>query len=470
MKTYHIKTFGCQMNQSDSERISAFLAKNELKKATDMKSADLVIFNTCGVRQMAEDRVYGQIHNLRTWEEEQGTKNLRIALTGCLANRKDVQRRLKDKVDLFFPINEFPKQLKELICCHPELACLVNGRVSGSQNKKISLKQFDSNNSYLSITPKYNSNHTALVPIMTGCNNFCAYCVVPYARGREVSRSGEEILKEISALIKKGYKEIVLLGQNVNSYNFKPCQPLGTTLALRRREVGGEVVNFPKLLKKINALPGKFWISFVSNHPKDITPEFIEVVTKLKKVCELVHLPLQAGNDLILKKMNRKYTSREYLNLINKIKKSFRENKPGKIFAITSDIIVGFPGETKKQFIDSAEIMKKAKYDMVYFGQYSPRPGTTAYGMKDNVSKKEKNRRENYLNDILKETTSWNNQKYLGEEMEILVDKKKNGSYFGHTRTGKNVRIISDQNNLVGKIIKAKISKANIWNLETHLP
>lgn len=415
------------MNYSDSERIAGFLESQKINPAKDIKSADLVVFNTCGVRQMAEDRVYGQIHNLRVKSQKSKVK---IVLTGCLAHRKDVQRRLKNKVDLFADIKDFQKEI----------------------NKIINIKNRDTNNEldYFSIKPKYNSKHTALVPIMTGCNNFCSYCVVPYARGREISRPASEILKEIKGLLKAGYKEIILLGQNVNSYK-------------------DEKINFSKLLKKVNHIPGNFWISFISNHPKDFSGVLIETATKLKKVCEYIHLPIQAGDDKILQKMNRKYTQKQYLELIKKIRKSFRKNKPGKLYSLTSDIIVGFPGETKKQFEKSAEIMKKANYDMVYFGQFSPRPETAAWKMKDNISKKEKSRREHFLNEILKKTSFENNKKYLNKTLEVLIDKEKDEYYFGRTRTMKNVKIISNKKNLVGKIVKAKITKANIWNLESKL-
>ncbi len=427
------------MNHSDSERIAAYLEDNKLKPASNPEKADVVVFNTCGVRQMAEDRVYGQIHNIR--KKKQKTK---IILTGCLANRKDVQKRLKDKVDLFFPINEFEK-----------LENFVIGNSLEIENLKLKISaqkisHIQESIAYLSINPKYTNNFQAFVPIMTGCNNFCAYCVVPYARGREVSRPHQEIIKEIKALIKKGYQEITLLGQNVNSYH-------------------DSKINFSQLLKKVDAIPGNFRILFVSNHPKDVNDEMIETVTSCKKVCEYFHLPLQAGSDEVLRRMNRKYTAKDYLKIVNKIKKAFEKNKPGKLFSITSDIIVGFPGETKKQFEESAEMMRKAEYDMVYFGQFSPRPGTAAWKMKDNVSKTEKARREKYLNEILKKTTSENNKSHAGKTLEVLIEKEADEFYYGKTRTMKNVKIPATGKGLVGKILNVKIAKANAWNLEGKL-
>ena len=437
------------MNYSDSERIASFLEKNSYQPTSDINGASLVIFNTCGVRQMAEDRVYGQIHNLKSKAKSLKSK-VDIVLTGCLANRKDVQRRLKSKVDLFFPINEFDKF---------ENFVIENSLKIENLKLKISARDNHINQesiAYLSINPKHSNNFQASVPIMTGCNNFCAYCVVPYARGREVSRSSREIFSEIKSLVKKGYKEIILLGQNVNSYS------------------DGEI-NFSNLLKKIDAIPGKFWIRFVSNHPKDVTPEMIETVTRCKKVCESFHLPIQAGSDAILKKMNRRYTAKEFLTTAKKIQAAFKKNKPSVPSVITSDIIVGFPGETKKQFLDSAEVMEKVGFDMVYFGQFSPRPGTAAWKMKDNVSKKEKARREQFLNEILKKSALKNSRKFLNTQTEVLIETQKVepssegstfGTYFGKTRTGKNVKIISAKKDLVGKIVKVKIIRATIWNLE----
>ena len=452
------------MNYADSERIAAQLEKNGFLAVSLKESATLVVVNSCGVRQTAEDRIFSFIHNI--WKNNPRTK---IILTGCLADRKDVQKKLKNKVNLFINIKNFQKDFKKFVSCHPELA-------EGS-NKKIRLpRPFGARNDtcedYLHTKPKYTNKHTAYIPIMTGCNNFCSYCVVPYARGREISRPAEEILREVKGLIKKGYKEIVLLGQNVNSYiSPSPFQGEG-----RGGVKGG--VNFSELLKKINAIPGHFWISFISNHPKDFSEELIKTATGLPKVCEFIHLPLQAGDNQILKKMNRKYTRQEYLKLVDKIKKSFQQHKPDKLYSLTSDIIVGFPGETQKQFLESAKVMKKSIFDMVYFGQYSPRPGTATHKFKDNISRIEKSRREKYLNEILKKTSFTNNQKYLEKTVEVLIEKEASIEasiedskkvYFGRTRTIKNVKIISTRKNLIGKIIKAEIIKTNTWNLEAKI-
>lgn len=454
---YYIKTFGCQMNFSDSERLASFLESYQMKPAQKIEQADFVILNTCGIRQMAEDRGYGQVNNLKKTHPE-----IKIVLTGCIAHRPDVQLRMRGKVDLFTNIKDFPDKFSRFIS-------------KESKNKK-SAKKNKIPSKYLSITPKHISSFQANVPIMTGCNNFCAYCVVPYARGREASRPHKEIIKEVKYLVKKGYKEITLLGQNVNSYNSPSTSGRG---------VRGEKINFSKLLKKINNIPEEFWIRFMSSHPKDMSNELIKTITKLEKVCESVHLPIQSGDNVILKKMNRKYTQAHYLKLVDKIKESFEKNKPGIIYSISTDIIVGFPRETKKQFFQSAEVMKKVGYDMVYFGQFSPRPGTAAWNMRDNVTKKEKVRREKYLNEILKKSAYANNKKYVGKIYDILIENEKNGFYYGKTRTFKNVKMTIPQNchprldpgsrtnrkdPLFGQIIPVKITKANIWNLEACPP
>lgn len=486
MLRYFIKTFGCQMNFSDSERLASFLEKNKFKPATRIDQANLVIFNSCGIRKMPEDRAFGQIHNLK-----KNNPKIKIALTGCISHRKDVQKVLEKKVDLFFPIKDFNLLENFIIESFLEIGNLPAGRqgwkleISAQKNNLTTSE----NIAYLSINPKLTNNFSADVPIMTGCNNFCAYCVVPYARGKEVSRSANEIITEIKALIRMGYKEITLLGQNVNSYTGE----LNPSAAADKLKISGskksEEINFSQLLKMINDIPGNFWLRFMSSHPKDMSTELIETITTLEKVCESVHLPIQSGNDKILKKMNRKYTRAHYLKLIEKIKAAFKKNKPNKIYSISSDIIIGFPGETKKQLEDSASVMRQTKYDMVYFGQFSPRPETVAWKMKDNVTKIEKERREKYLNEILKKTALENNKQYLGKTLEVLIDKKEDKSlpgdlaskqiYYGKTRTLKNVKVTSanachpepaeGSPSLIGKIVKVKITKISTWNLEGKL-
>jgi tRNA-2-methylthio-N6-dimethylallyladenosine synthase len=479
---YYTKAFGCQMNYSDAERISTFLEKYKIKKALSIDKANLIIFVTCGVRQSAEDRTYGQINNIRKKYPKK-----KIILTGCLAHRKDVQRRLKEKVDLFCEIKNF------------ESLALRNSESSARRRKKPSFEKMglsSKDNDYLKIAPKYSNSYTAYIPIMTGCNNFCSYCVVPYARGREYSRPAEDILKEVRSLVKKGYKEIMLLGQNVNSYKSK-----------NTHNTKKKTIIFPDLLKLIDSIPGKFWLTFLTSHPKDMSDELIETIAQSKKICEYISLPAQSGNNEVLRRMNRKYTIEHYKDLIKKIRKSFLELKApiGALSSklspsISTDIIVGFPGETKNQFESSAKLLREMKFDMAYIAQYSPRPETAAWKMKGNVSKKEKARREKILTEILAKTAFANNRKYIGKTMEVLVDKRfdleefkkslalgnpessarqrkkpsfeskfEKYKYLAHTRTQKKVMFFSNKKIPVGSFRKIKITKAKAFGLEGEI-
>ena len=405
---YFIKTFGCQMNFSDSERIAGFLESlphplpagrhgNHLlrkekgfKPAEKINDADIVIFNTCGVRQMAEDRVYGQIHNLRKNNSE-----IKIALTGCLANRKDVQRKLKEKVDLFFPINNFDVLKNWLIKNYFKIV-----------NSKLKITAQKNNTTcadYLSIIPRYENSKTAYVPVMTGCNNFCAYCVVPYARGREQSRPTEEIFKEIKNLANKKYKEIILLGQNVNSYNFKiknsklkiDWELVIGNWELKRQSKNHIAINFPVLLNALARNYPKIYWRFLTSHPKDFSDKLMEVIAKNKNISREIHLPIQAGSDKILKAMNRPYTKKHYLGLIKKAQELIPE------VSFTTDVIVGFPGETEKDFQETVKVFKKVNFSEAYINKYSPRPGTAAFSLGDPISWQEKKRREKVLRELL---------------------------------------------------------------------
>ena len=424
MKTYHIITIGCQMNKSDSERIAAYLDNIGHHEAKNQKQADLVVLTTCGIRQSAEDRVYSLVHKIK-----KENKNTNILLTGCLSERKDVIKRLKDKIDIWLPINQI-------------------------LNLKQVLTDFDFRNikinpcEYLKIKPKYTSKFSVFVPIGNGCDNFCSYCVVPYARGHEVYRDAEEILSEVKDLVGRGYKEIILIAQNVNSYSAKP--------------VNDKNINFTILLKMINEMDGDFWIRFVSSHPKDMSDDLILAIAECKKVCKHIHLPAQSGDNEILRLMNRKYTIEHYLGLIKKIKNSVKNKLP---IGLTTDIIVGFPGETKKQFGNTVKLFKKVKYDMAYVARYSPRYGTVAENMKDDVKPNEKRRREEELMKILKKTALENNQRYLGKTVKVLVEGvNKKGFLFGKTETNKIVKFLGDKN-FVGKFVNVKITAVEDFSL-----
>lgn len=420
MKTYHIITIGCQMNKSDSERLASVLEKQGYKKTDNKLRADLVVVNTCGVRQMAEDRIYGLIPAIK-----KANKKAKIVLTGCLVNRKDVKNRLKDYVDIWLPIGQITN-----------FQIPMTNKFS---NPNDQLKCQD----YLKIKPKYESNFSAYIPIGNGCDNFCSYCVVPYARGREAYRPVKDILDEVKSLVKKNYREIVLIAQNVNSYK------------------SGKI-DFAGLLKLVNSIKGDFWIRFMTSHPKDMSDKLIKVIANSEKICRHIHLPAQAGDDKVLKMMNRKYTIKHYASLIKKIRKAL----PG--LSITTDIIVGFPGETKQQFNNTAKLMKEIKFDLAYVVRYSPRPGTAAFKLPDSVPQTEKKRREEKLTEILKKTALDNNKKYIGKTLKVLAESEgEEGELFGKTETEKNVKFFmaNRKDGLIGKFINVKITEARDFGL-----
>ena len=427
---YFIITIGCQMNLSDSERLSTFLESEGFKLAKKRFEADLLILNTCGVRQAAEDRVYGLISTIK-----KENKAIKILVTGCLSKRPDVMKRMIGKVDWFLPVGDM---------------ALIPSLWSGADNKlKFSLDSYrlKSGEKYLKVKPKYESSYSAVVPIGNGCNNFCSYCVVPYARGREVYRSAKDIILEVKALIQKGYKEIILVAQNVNSYQ-------------------DEKYNFTQLLAELAKMSGKFWLRFFSSHPKDMSDDLIKVIGSSDKICHHLHLALQSGDDKILKAMNRKYSAAHYKSLIKKV----RTAKSG--IAITTDIIVGFPGETKTQFLNTLKVFKDIGFDMAYLAQYSPRPGTvSAEKMKDNVDKAEKKRRFDVLNAELKKVADKESKIYLHQEIEVLVDGlNKRGQYFGKSSSFKTVLIASGKKKLkIGEFVKVKITRTRPFGLEGEI-
>ncbi len=425
MKHYYIFTIGCQMNKADSERLAAYLDNYHLTATENRRQADLAFFVTCGVRQSAEDRVYGLINTLR-----RENPHVVIVVTGCLSNRADVQERLAGKVDLFFPIfdlGKFGKYLQSLGL--------------KQETTKISAKD------YLSIIPKYQSVFSAYVPIGNGCNNFCSYCVVPYARGRENYRPAKEIIAEVKRLISRGYKEITLIAQNVNSFR--------------------NDTDFPGLIERIDKLPGDFWLRFATSHPKDMSPKLINLLGFSRHLCEQVHFAVQSGDDQVLRQMNRGYTAKKYLAQVEKIRRVGVKYKRPLPIAISTDIIVGFPGETKAQFLNTAKLMRQARFDQAFVARYSPRFGTASYRLADNVPLEEKKRREEVLNKILRSSASQNNQWYLNQVVEVLIDgRDRQGHWQGHTRTAKSVSLSGlGRGNFSGKIVMVQIESVRDFGL-----
>ncbi len=417
---YFLVTFGCQMNVSDSERIVGALERRGYLPSSSLEKADLIVVNMCSIRKTAVDRAYGVLNKINQLKEE--GRSIEAILTGCFLHATE-QRKL------------------------------MNGFDSVCQREEF----FDKKN-YLSSEPRYYSPYRAYVPIMTGCNNYCAYCVVPYTRGREYSRPAKEILNEVKNLIEQNYQEIWLLGQNVNSY---------------QGEYGNRKINFAELLTQVNDLPGNFWLYFTTSHPKDLSDELIETMARSEKLAPYLNLPVQSGDNTILKKMNRPYTIRDYKTKVRKLRRAFHKFRPEqeKKLSLSTDIIVGFPGETEKRFQRTVRLMEEMEFDMAYIACYSPRPMTSAWNFADEIKEKEKKKRERILVDALKKTALKNNQFYLQRSVPVLINQfdKNKKCLFGKTRSHKNVKIKNGNSDTVGKIILVKITKAGPWGLEGEM-
>lgn len=429
--TYHLITLGCQMNKADSERLASYLDGQGYSESAQAETAQLVVFITCGVRQSAEDRVYGRVNQLRKKNPQ-----ALVVITGCLAYRPDVQRRLKGQVDLFMNINRLP-----------ELVALLAAKGVRPEDSDYETERQDCGEEYLKIPARHQSTYRAYVPIGNGCDNFCSYCVVPYARGREVYRPAAGILTEVKKLLSAGYKEINLIAQNVNSYR-------------------SGVYSFPRLLKEIADLPGDFWVRFSSSHPKDLSPELIEVIAASEKVVNHLHLAVQSGDDEILKAMNRNYTVAHFKDLIAQLRAARSE------MAITTDVIVGFPGETEAHFNNTVKLFTEVDFDLVYISRYSPRPGTASWKMKDNVSSIEKKRREKILNDQLIASSLKNSQQKIGTAVTVLVDgQNKAGRYYGKSADYKTVFFTASAKapDLIGNFVTVLITEALPFGLNGAL-
>ena len=426
-----LHSYGCQQNVSDGEKIKGMLSKIGYDFTEDTDSAQLILLNTCAVRENAEDRVFGNIGNFKKLKEN--SKDLIIGICGCMAQQKHVADKIKEsyrQVDLVFgtfAYNELYSMLWEVISKHRRLF-----------NQSEVCTEIDEG-----MTQLRDDKFRAFVPIMYGCNNFCTYCIVPYVRGRERSRKPEAVLAEVISLVEQGYKEITLLGQNVNSYAY----------------------GFPQLLRDIDAIEGKFRIRFMSSHPKDATRELIDTIIDSEHICKHLHLPVQAGSDRVLKAMNRRYTVEKYMEMINYA----RGRMPH--FSFTTDLIVGFPGESYEEFCQTKELIKRVKYDNIYSFVYSRRSGTPAAEMEDNISDKQKGL---WLRELLLEqreiTSEWFGR-FVGKTVEVLVDGE--GRTGEGWLTGKNdeniiVEFPADKK-YIGEFVKVRIIKAMNWALEGEM-
>lgn len=419
------------MNKSESERIATVLDEVGYEEMPSADKAELVILNTCSVRKPAEDRVFGLLHNLHK-QKKQG-RNVTVAVTGCMIAMH--QKELSKRADICFNIKDLEN-----------LPSLVNGLCRPNFN---SINNFVD---YLEVRPKRKSTIHAYVPIMSGCDNFCSFCVVPYTRGREASRNSEEIINEVKDLIDKGYKAITLIGQNVNSYG----------------KSSGENIDFPKLVKKICDIPGDFWIWYVSSHPKDMSKELIELHKTEPKLANYIHFAVQAGSDRILKAMNRHYTYNHCVELTNYIKQELPD------VMLSTDLIVGFPGETEEDFEQTREICKEIGFEMVYLGRYSPRPNTRSFHMNETVDDDEKKRREREIMKEIEKINIEKNKNLIGKKIKVLVDKqilsdavqKSKNQFVGKSEQFKTVRFSSDKEINTGDFVDVEITQTLNWGLE----
>lgn len=427
MKKLFIDTLGCQMNKSDTERIVGMLSHFDYVRTENEYEADLFIVNTCAIRQLSVDKAYSRLGYWGKIKRENKERDIKIAICGCVSNLEKEQLLKKfPYLDLVFGtrnIYELPnllKQIEEKRLCVLDDMPIVENDYNIVRDKSVN----------------------AWLPIMEGCNNFCSYCVVPYTRGRERSRSIEAILTEAKTILSQGFKEITLLGQNVDSYG---------------KNLEGKP-NFAQLLKALDELEGEFRIRFTSSYPTDITDEVIEVVKNSTHICECFHIPMQSGNDRVLRAMNRRYNVEQYREIVEKIRKNIKD------VTITSDFIAGFPSETYEEFLDTIKAIDELGLDYSNTAAYSVRPLTKASKMVDDfIEEDEKKKRLAILNDKVKEAHLKSNEKYIGRTLEILIDDVKEGVYQGRTRNNKVVHIEDNKEYQIGQFVDVEIKRVTTW-------
>ena len=426
-KRYHIVTYGCQMNVHDSERIAGMLSELGYSSCDSMEEADVVVFNTCCIRENAENHAYGNIGMLKKLKSAK--RDMIIAVGGCMPQqigKADILHKKFPYVDVIFGTHNLNK-LKDYIL----------ERQSG---KKSVIEIFDSEGEIVEGEhPLRTSYPNAWINITYGCNNFCSYCIVPYVRGRERSRRSENVIEEARSLISDGYKELTLLGQNVNSY-----------------ANGSDDIRFPALLEKIAAIDGKFRLRFMTSHPKDFSEELAKAIASDRKICRCVHLPVQSGSDRILKAMNRKYTSADYLKKIEILKKYVPD------CAVTTDLIVGFPGETDEDFKATLNLVKEVGYSSAFTFVYSKREGTVAAKMPDQVPEEVCKERIMELVALVNSLTREHSAKYVGKTCEILCEgyDDKRGLFLGRDEYGR-MGYFASEKNIIGEFVNMFVEEAN---------
>lgn len=425
-----VRTFGCQLNVSDGEKIKGLLSAMGYVFTEDENEADLIILNTCAVRENAEDRVLGIVGSMKHLKKEK--PELIIGISGCMTAQKHIAERIKSS----YPQVSFVVGTSAI----GSLPALLLDSLEGAKFSEDTSEYDDFSEAAVQVRE---SSFKASVPIMFGCNNFCTYCIVPYVRGRERSRRAEDIISEVESLVQQGYKEIMLLGQNVNSY--------GNDL-----ENG---MSFPQLLRRLSAIEGDFIIRFMSSHPKDASTELLDVILECDKVAKHLHLPVQSGSNDILEKMNRRYTVEKYLEIVDYL----RSRKAD--FSLTTDLIVGFPNESEEDFRATLELIKRVKYDNIYSFIYSKRTGTKAAEIDDKVSEETKGRRMRELLELQRDITTEHYKRFIGRRLRVLADgvsQKREGFL-----TGKSDEFIiaefAGDSSLIGSFAEIEVTEAKNW-------
>ena len=425
-----VHTYGCQGNVADSEKILGMLKEMGYEFCDSAENADLVLYNTCAIREHAEDRVFGNVGALKPIKKQR--PDMIIALCGCMMQQQSVADRIKNSfsfVDLVFGTHvtyKLPEFMYRILCTGKRVFDITDS--DGNIVEGLPLMR--------------EGTLRAWIPIMYGCNNFCSYCIVPYVRGRERSRNFDDVMKEVREVIAAGYKEITLLGQNVNSYN---------------KDLD-ESQRFPALLKAISEIEGDFIVRFMTSHPRDCTKELLDVMASSDKIAKHLHLPFQSGNDRVLKEMNRHYDRKKYLSLIDYAYKVMPE------LSITSDVIVGFPGETYEEFCDTLSLIEKVKYTSLFTFIFSARPGTKAYSMPDPVSRDEKGKWFKELTDLQERIAGERTANMKGKTYRVLVEGTAKGEGMLSGRTGGNIIIeFPGDESLIGEFIDVTVTNPRTW-------
>ena len=428
-----IYTLGCQQNESDSEKLSGMLKKMGYTPTENPEEADVILFNTCAVRENAEKKLFGRVGALKPLKEK--NPELLLGVCGCMAQEAGMEEKFRRRyrfVDMVFgthALYRFPEILKKALSERTQVRVVSD--IDGEVTEGIPVDRASSVKSYVSV--------------MYGCNNFCSYCIVPYVRGRERSRDCRDVINEVREIADSGCKEIMLLGQNVNSYN------------------GG--VDFPELLYKVSEVPGIERIRFMSSHPKDISSELISVMAERENICNQLHLPVQSGSDRILKLMNRHYNTEHYLSIVDEVKNKIPD------VTLTTDIIVGFPGETDEDFLKTVELLKTVRYDSIFSFIYSKRTGTPAEKMADVMTEEHKHENFSKMLEIQNEISLEKNKALIGSVQSVLVEgqsKTDHDKMSGRSEGGKLVHFSSDAVR-PGDIVKVKIESVNTWTLSGKL-